>query len=117
MLKKIYFQEDDIEETLSGEIQIILLGQNSFHEREAPILCGDFGQARILIPQENPLEQPTLTALQSKTITVRGIWKRGALHIHSKDIIIQQPKIQSMEKVNTDEPNAEEVNSNLSKEP
>ena len=86
MLTNIYYKPDNTIEEIEGVLQLIRLGPGSLHERTAPILNGSFGQARILIPSENPLEQPTLTALDGCKLRIKGIWKRGALQINSEII-------------------------------
>ena len=88
MQQKPHYQSDHTPETLEGIVSLQRFAKGSLHEREAPIITGTFGIARILIPTENPLEQPHLKSLVGATITVNGIWKRGALHCNKGDITI-----------------------------
>ena len=76
-------------EELFGVIRMITLGKGSFHERLAPVLEGEHGQALVIIVGENPLVPSHLKQYQGKSIQVSGIWNRGVLHCSSTAVALE----------------------------
>jgi hypothetical protein len=77
--------------TLSGVVRREVLLPGSRSEHLGPVLVGDDGRRRrLLLVGENALEQPTLSSLDGRRVTVSGVWRNGVLRVERDDLKVEE---------------------------
>jgi hypothetical protein len=70
---------DEIE--LTGVVELRTVHSGSHDERRAPVLVVDDAAHRLHLVGENAFEEPTLSALAGRRVTVTGAWRAGVLRV------------------------------------
>jgi hypothetical protein len=68
--------------TVTGTLTLRPLAPGSHSERVGPVLVDDDGAEYPLhLVGESPFEEPTLSALEGRRLTVTGSWRNGVVRI------------------------------------
>ena len=79
--------------SIRGVVTSAVASTGSHSEHLVPTLVDDDGRHyRLLLVGENPMEQPTLHALQGQPVSVAGTWRNGVVRVEATDLDANQDR-------------------------